>query len=215
MGYSRAVFLENNRAGGANLMKMLETRPWEEVDRLVDIGDAAGLQTFLMSLPRSEAARALSRLADPRQADVLAMLGHEQAADLLDGFTVAQAADLMEELPAIEAAAILHELPSNEQADLVQKLHREEAEEIFGAMDPKEATEVRRLAAYSPTSAGGLMVTEYLAFHADATVRDVIKDLRHNGDVYADFEVQYLYVVDAEERLVGVLRLRDLVLSSE
>ncbi len=188
-------------------------RPWEELERLASEGNAIRLQRFLKTLPQKEAGRALSRLSDRLQADVLALLGHEDAAALVDGLAFAQAADLIEELPAVEAAAILHELPSNEQVDLLQTIDHEEAEEILGVMDPAEASNVRRLASYPPTVAGGLMATEYLAFHADTTVKEVIGNLRENAEDYSDYEVQYVYVVDAGKRLVGVLQLRDLLLS--
>ena len=194
---------------------MIETsqRPWEEMNRIAVDGDVADLQRFLTTLPQNEAARALSRLSDLRQTEVLAMLGPEHAADLVNSLAVVQAADLMEELPASEAAAILLELPSNEQADILQNLQSEEAEEILGKMDPEEASRVRQLVSYPATVAGGLMVTEYLAFKAETTVENVIEDLRHNAETYADYEVQYVYVIDGKRRLIGVLQLRDLLLS--
>ncbi len=194
------------------MMQTASERPWEELGRIVEARDADALLQFFDTLPQNEAARALSRLPDRRQAEVLAMLGHEEAAELVDGLAIAQAAHLIEELPAAEAAAILHELPSNEQADLLQEIHHPEAEEILSAMDPGEASNVRQLVSYLPTVAGGLMATEYLAFSADATVEEVVEDFRRNAERYVDYEVQYVYVIDAEGRLAGVLQLRDLLL---
>ena len=187
-------------------------RPWEELERTLAAGDAVALQRFLDALPQTETARALSRLSDRRQAEVLAMLSHEDAAEIVDGLVIAQAAHLIEELPATEAAAILHELPSYEQADLLQEIDRDEAEEILCEMDPDEASSVRQLASYPPTVAGGLMATEYLAFSAEATVEEVVEDLRRNAESYVDYEVQYVYAIDAAGRLAGVLQLRDLLL---
>ena len=189
-------------------------RPWEELERLAVEADVTNLRGFLVDLPNREAARALSRLSEGQQAGILSMLGSEEAADLVEGLGLAQAADLLEGLSSSEAAAILYELPNNEQADLLQQLDRAEAEGILGAMDPLQASRVRRLASYMPNVAGGLMVTEYLAFRAAASVDDVVEDLRRNADTYADYQVQYVYVVDDTERLVGVLPLRDLLLSS-
>lgn len=61
-------------------------------------------------------------------------------------------------------------------------------------------------------SAGDLMIEEYLAYPQDARVEDVLDDLREKAEQYVNYDVQYAYVL-ADDRLVGVLRLRDLLLS--
>jgi magnesium transporter len=65
--------------------------------------------------------------------------------------------------------------------------------------------------AYPPDTAGGLMVSEYLSFSIGTTVADVLKDLQDNREDYADYHVQYFYVTDDDQRLVGVLRMHDLL----
>jgi magnesium transporter len=82
-------------------------------------------------------------------------------------------------------------------------------------MAPRDAEELRALSQYSHDVAGGLMVKEYLAYPEDATAGQVVDDLRANADKYRDYEVQYAYVTDADEKLVGVLRLRDLLLARQ
>ena len=57
------------------------------------------------------------------------------------------------------------------------------------------------------------MVKEYLAFNQELAVEDVLSDLRRNRTQYVDYDVQYSYVIDAQGRLTGVLRLRDVVLA--
>jgi magnesium transporter len=68
--------------------------------------------------------------------------------------------------------------------------------------------------AYPPESAGGLMITEYLSYSDKLTVGDVLDDLRTHAHRYRRFDVQYAYVVNDFGELVGVLRLRDLLLSA-
>jgi magnesium transporter len=156
----------------------------------------------------------MSRLEEPLQIEVLALLTPAEGAELMAGLADFQAADVIEGLDPAEAAAILHELPSNDQADLIQELGRADAEAILGAMEPGMARSVRALAAYPPDTVGGLMVTEYLAYVENATVAEVIADLRQHADTYRDYQVQYLYVTGMDGRLVGVLRLHDLLMSS-
>jgi magnesium transporter len=195
-------------------MASVESRePLEELRQIADQGDGDGLRRLLAELPAGEVSRVMSRLEDQEQAEVLTLLTPAEAADLVAGLADFQAADVMEELAPAEAAAILHELPSNDQADLIQELGRDDAEAILAALEPAEAQSVRALAAYPHEAAGGLMVTEYLAYHEDATVAEVIGDLRTHADTYRDYQVQYLYVTGPDDRLVGVLRLHDLLMS--
>ena len=57
------------------------------------------------------------------------------------------------------------------------------------------------------------MVTEFLAFPEVGTIGQVLDELRRNAALYSDYEVQYVYITSASGELVGVLRLRDIVLA--
>jgi len=186
--------------------------PWAELRRLIAEGGADDVLAFLHALAPGEPARAVSRLDDDERRALVTLLPPDDAADLLDTLPETQAADMIEDLPAARAAAIVEELPSDEQADLLGDLEEEDAEAILEQMGPARATAARRLLQYAPDTAGGLMITEYLAYPVHATVGDVVDDWRTHGEEYADYNVQYVYVVDAH-RLVGVLRIRDLLLA--
>jgi magnesium transporter len=75
------------------------------------------------------------------------------------------------------------------------------------------AADIRRLAAYPAETAGGLMSTEYLAYPASARAEDIIIDLRGHAEQYSQYQVQYAYITSPSGELLGVLRLRDLLLS--
>ncbi len=197
-------------------------RPWEALRECIRSGSAADLVAFLDSLPAGEVARAVSRLEADDQVRLLTSLPPDRAAALIDAISDAQATELMDLLPPGEAAAIVNELGSDEQADLLGTLDERDAEAILAAMDPAEAANARRLAQYDAGTAGGLMITEFLWFRDDQTVRDVLDDLRAHADQYSKYDVQYAYVVrrtvvadgPAPGELTGVLRLRDLLLAA-
>ena len=189
------------------------TRPWEALDTLAETGDAARLEAFLDLLSPSETARALAHLGARVQTRVLETLTAEGAAEVLDDLPTSQAAALVEQLPIDVAAAIVHELPSDEQADLVVEMDEARAKAVLDALDPREAGEIRTLAEYDEDVAGGLMVTEVIAIRTSATVRQVVERFRRQaGD--ASLPVQYVYVVNEVSRLLGVLRIRDLLTAS-
>lgn len=188
------------------------TSQWEELEQIVrDGGDAAA---FLESIPEGDRALVVSRLSEDARQSLLRSLDPEDAADLIEVLPEAQAKDAVEGIEPDRAAAIVHELWSDAAADLLQDVEPDRAEAILAELDPAEAAGVRALSRYPEDVAGGLMVKEYLAFPESATVSQVIDDLRQHAEEYADYDVQYAYVTEERRgRLIGVLRLRDLLLA--
>jgi len=187
---------------------------WSELHELVAAANVDGLRERLEMLPPSDVARAIARLGGEEQRNLLTLLDPPEAAEVVTGVGDAQAVELIETLGPSEAAAIVDELPSDQQADLLGDLGKAGSEAILEEMTPSEAADVRRLMAYDADSAGGMMVTELLAFGFNQCVADVVDDLRRHGDEYCDYDVQYIYVLDNSRRLRGVLRMRDLLLAS-
>ncbi len=190
-----------------------DARPWEKLERLIEAGRPSAVESFLDGLRWSERARAISRLDDDNQDRLLTMLSPEEAAELVETLPEHEAAELIERLEPGDAASIVEELDSDHQADVLGHLETESAEAIYAQMDPGEAAEARSLVEHDPQSAGGLMVTEFVTFRDDITVHDVFTGLRDRRSEIAEYDIQYLYVVDAIGHPVGVLRARDLLLA--
>lgn len=186
---------------------------WDALEALVEAGDRAGAEALLDGLEPLESVRVVARLDEDVRARLLALLAPEDAADVIEHMPDTHAADALESLSPEEAARILEELPSDAQADLLGDLDDDDAEKILAAMQPEDAQELRELAAYDEDTAGGLMLTEYVDVPARSTVDEVIDSIRAHATEYAGYDIQYVYVVDEGERLVGVLRLRDLLMA--
>ena len=198
---------------GVTMDEMHPLLPWEELESLVETADPEELELFLDTLPANETARAVTRLSDEDQDRLLSSISPESAADVVEQIPEAHAVDAIERLEPEAAAAIVHELPSDVQADLLGEMEPAHAEAIYEALPREEAEEIRTLAEYEDNVAGGMMVTEYLAYSRTTTVAEVLDDLAAQADTYRHYHVQYIYVCDDAERLVGVLRLHDLILA--
>jgi magnesium transporter len=188
--------------------------PFDRLQRAVADEDAGAIEAYLAAMQPDETVHAVSHLSDLDQLRLLKALPRRSAAKLVDDLPDVQAAQMIERLPSLDAAAIVSEMPSHEQADVISRLSEHDASAILEAMPADEAQDARRLMSYPPDSAGGLMITEHLAYPYQVTVGDVLDDLRANAERYRQYDVQYAYVVADRELLVGVLRLRDLLLSS-
>ncbi len=184
----------------------------EQLTEVLETNSAERLDEFLRSLSSSEKAHILTELPAERQLEVLNTLESEDAAHLVESISEAQAVEIISNLEISDAAELFNELESNEQTDLLARLDPEHAEEILSEMDFEEASDARERLEYPAHSAGGLMITELLSYPETLTVEEVVRDLRTRIDDFSDHAVQYVFIASHNEHLLGVLRLRDLVL---
>ena len=190
-----------------------ELSAWDGLLERAEAGDEQGLEALLDELDDQDQVHALGRLDAEERGTVLGALSPERAADLLEQLPDSHAAEAVQELDPRDAAEILDELQSDDRADLIAALHPEDAEAILTAAEPEMAESVRSLMQYPSESAGGLMITEYLAVPAAWTARELVTHLQDNVDRYADYAAQYVYALGEHGELIGVLPLRDLVLA--
>ncbi len=187
--------------------------PWKQLKSLIDTRDLASINEFLNQLQLTDTARAISRLPHYNQIQLINLLSPEDAADILEEVTDEQAADILEELTPEKAAAIVDELYSDHQADILTLLDTEDANAILNQFDSEDAAELRTMMSYPDNVAGGLMITEFLSYPGSYTVQQVLNDLAKNREEYAHYEVHYVYVTKSNDKLIGVLRLRDIFLA--
>ena len=189
------------------------TKPWHALRSRITAGDAEGVHEVLEFLTPGQVARAMTRLDGEETQALLTLLEPEEAADLVEELPDAQGADIIEELPANQAAAIVDEMDSDQRVDLLGEMDQDDAEAILSAMDPEEAEDARHLLEYEEDSVGGAMVSEFLSYPQDTPVADVLAAIQENAEHYSDEDLLYVYVESGRGTLIGVARLRDLVLS--
>ncbi|MFK7788729.1 MAG: magnesium transporter [Phycisphaeraceae bacterium] len=185
-----------------------------ELEALIQAGDGEVIASFMRLLPPEDTAYTLSHLSEESRTKLfqeLSGIAPELGADLLEHFVDEYAATVIEQLEPGQAAALVDEMDSDEQADVLSELADDDAEAILQEMDPAEADDARERMGYDEDVAGGLMITEYLVYNEGQTVAEVTRDLFEKAEEHIEFEVRYLYVVDDDYRLTGVVPMRSLV----
>ena len=163
----------------------------------------------LTGLHPADRADAFSDLPDDTQARLLPRLDVGSAADLLEEMEDEEASDLAEALPVEALADVLDEMEPDEAANILGDLKPEQAQDVLAQMD--EADEVRPLLAHPDETAGGQMTTSFIALRRFTTSQQAIDFLRQ---LDPDQETPYyLYVIDRYQKLIGIVGLRELVLS--
>ncbi|MGJ8572999.1 MAG: magnesium transporter [Hoeflea sp.] len=183
----------------------------EELQAAATAGDAVRLNALFERLSLSEALRELLDLDQEDRRTVLTLISPEMAADLVEEAPHETGAGLLEELETARAVQIIDEMDSDVQADLIGGMEDAEAEAILSQMDAEDAADVRRLSEYADDTAGGLMMTEVFECQDTMTVSDVIKVLAKDDEDVDRYRGQHPYIVDKDEKLVGVVSLRGLL----
>jgi magnesium transporter len=121
-------------------------------------------------------------------------------------------AELILALPAGERRLWMRLLPPDDAADVIQAAPAAARDNLIALLDDFTQREVKGLLDYAEDEAGGLMNTRYSRLRVDMTVDEAISYLRRDARA-REKTVYYVYVVDAEERLLGVVSFRDLIVA--
>jgi CBS domain-containing protein/sporulation protein YlmC with PRC-barrel domain len=175
------------------------------------------------NLTLTESNEKFSRLHPADIAEIIEELDHYERPEFintLDDQTAAEAlgevdletqVNIIENLDSERASRILEEMAPDEAADLLGELTQEKSDELLNLMEPDEAEDVRELMEYADDTAGALMTTEYISFTFKTTAQEAIDKLRAESPS-AEI-IYYLYVLDEDEKLLGVVSLRDLIIA--
>lgn len=183
--------------------------------RLLLEEDPSQLGEFLEEIHDEDLADLLALLEEDEAAQILKALKAEDAAPIFERLDEETQEALVEQLGVDTMAPIVSEMAADERTDLIEALPEAVGDtllETLEKVDPEAAAEVEELAKWPEDSAGGLMTTDYVSVPLDLTVADAIERIRQVGDEAET--VYYVYVLSKGDRLLGVVSLRDLLLSA-
>ncbi len=152
-------------------------------------------------------------LSDEERLQGFRMLTAEEAEEFLSHLPAHDAVDLISELPEVQKRHWLRLLPPDDVVDIIQELPEEKQGDILRLLDANARRETSALLEYEEDEAGGLMTPRFARLRAEMTVTEAIEYLRRQRSENVEL-VYYAYVVDSDERLVGVVSFRELVISS-
>ncbi|WP_461209552.1 magnesium transporter [Desulfocurvus sp. DL9XJH121] len=159
----------------------------------------------------ADGADLLEDLPVPDQVGVLQTLALDDAADVVAEMEKHDRAILMRALPPDFAADILEEMSPDDAADVLDDLDAAHQELLLDRVESEDAREIETLMNFDSETAGGVMNTEVTLVNQDLTADQAIQLIRHAAE---ESEIPYYaYIVDGDERLVGVLSLRNLMLA--
>ncbi len=167
------------------------------------------VKTFFEKHP-SDAARALEALPPDEATKILAALPTEAACQTAEFLNPHIASLIFDHFNPEEAKPFLERVSPKKMTDILLDLPREKRDEFLRVLNSPEARILEALLTYPPETAGGMMTPGVISLTEDLTVDEAIQVIRRTS---RKKQLYYVYVTDHENRLEGVLGMRDLILS--
>ena len=147
----------------------------------------------------------------PEKKKLSKLLSPSEFADVFVWMDKEDQEDAIEYLAKEFLIEVLTFVPADDIAELVDYSDRFESEYILDLLDTTRRDQVREMLAYEDETAGAIMIKEYISVSADSTLSEAIEHIRQIG--HRAETIYYLYVLDQQRHLVGVISMRDLILS--
>ncbi|MBU3159898.1 CBS domain-containing protein [Clostridium frigoris] len=188
---------------------------WESVQSLEMVDHSLKLTqpySKLTKLHPADLADILEGLDTSARNKIFESLDKDLAAHTLEELQPEVQADILSTINNLLAQEILDEMPNDEIADILDEMKEDDAEKILLNFNKDDEEEIRNLMNYEEEVVGSIMNKDFISFNVNITASATIEILRELQP--EDEVIHYIYIVDEDKKLQGVISLRDLVLSA-
>lgn len=188
---------------------------WDDVESLEMVNDNLQISVpykKLQTLHPADLADILEDLDEGNRKKIFESLDEDLAADTLEEIEPEFQESIIRELSHSKTAELFENMPNDEIADILDELDDEQREKILISLESDDAEEIKELLSYEDESVGSIMNKDFISFNIDITVAETVELIK---EIQPDEEVMYyVYITDEEEKLQGVVTLRDLILNN-
>ncbi|MBM7560705.1 magnesium transporter [Fusibacter tunisiensis] len=183
-----------------------------EVEAMIESNDDLKLHTYLENMHAADISEILENLDEADQIYLFGLLSDELATEVLEELNSEDFSSLLHALTYEKKVAVLDLMSQDEIVDKLSDLPENRQKEIIAFLDFEDAEDVKELLVYEDSTAGRLMTKDFVSIQKNYTIYYAIETLRA---IAPDAEtIYYVYVTDDQERLVGVISLRELIVSA-
>ena len=183
----------------------------EDLEKLINAGQEIKILTLISRFHPDDIAELLENLEEEEKSKLFRLLDVETASDVIMELNDISRELIIEDMSSEELSEIVDDMPSDDAADFIGDLPEEQKQEILSHLDQEKSEDVQMLLEYPEDSAGGIMQTELISVKQHLTVSAAIDLIRSLSDEVEDFH--NVFATDENEKLVGVLPLRKLILA--
>ncbi|MEL0971387.1 magnesium transporter [Clostridioides difficile] len=184
-----------------------------EVKSLIDNNKVLELRELIEEYHIIDIFDIMENLEEDMKIQLFEVLPLDMAPSILEEGSVEFFISILSKLDVEHSKNILELMSLGDMADKLSELEEEEREHIINLLNQENADYVKELLFYDEDSAGGTMTTGYISINKDMTALEAIDHMREEAEEAET--IYYIYVVDDEEKLVGVLSLRELIIARD
>ena len=184
----------------------------DRIRELVAENNIESLKTELNGYHSADLADIFPDLETAERIECFNLIDEDKSVELLEYLPPQLQVEILGDIDAAKASELISKLPHDDAADVLGELEDDESAEYLDKLPQKFSSEVRELLKYDESTAGGIMTPLVLTVNADMDVEGVLSTIRIKAEK-ENMDLYYVYVVDNQNHLVGVLSLRNLLTS--
>ena len=184
-----------------NIEKLIEEKKYAEIKQILNKMNDYDIAEIFEDLPTTEQLKIFRLLQKDIAADVFSYMETDTQSKLITLLSEKEAVDIINDMASDDAADLMDEIPANVVSRLLNKV------------DPEARRDINGLLNYPDDSAGSIMTTEYMDLKEENTIEDAIKKIKREYDDKETIDI--CFVTDKSRKLIGTVKLKDLVLNDE
>ncbi len=182
-----------------------------QLELLLESGNLEGAKALLIPVQPVDIAEAIEGIPESMQVIAFRLLSKAEAIEVYEYLDYSVQEALIEEFKRQEVIDIVDKMSPDDRAKLFDELPAKVVARLLSQLSPKERQATAQLLGYDDDTAGRIMTPEYISLKETLTVDETLERIRSLAN--ASEIIYYLYVTDAYRRLMGIVSLRDLVVS--
>ncbi|MCT4643217.1 MAG: magnesium transporter [Bacteriovoracaceae bacterium] len=183
----------------------------DKLEELINFGDIEDIKEAFSEFPTAHVVDYLLTKSETEIISILNLMEHEVAGRIFSYFNTDKQYDLSKIIDRRTFSDIFTYMYSDARADLFQILSKEEQIELLPFLDKKTREDVIVLSAYPPETAGGIMSTDFATILIHMTCQQALAKIRH--DAPSQKMIYYIYVVNDNMEMLGIITIKDLIMS--
>lgn len=182
-----------------------------DIKKTLQTNHASEFQLVIDEFQPYDLARIHNLLSDIEQNQLLELLNDEQLADMMQEMDYPLQIEILAKLSKDRTTVIINLMDNDDLAILLEELSPEQKDALIRGMSAEESRFIRNMMKYPPETAGRIMTNRYVWIPQHYTVTEVVQKLKTYVSITET--INYLYVVDDDKQLIGVVSFRGLILA--
>ena len=163
------------------------------------------------SLHPADIADLIDNLEEQEKIQLFSLLDVEKASDVIPELSDISREQILEDISDKKLTEIIDEMDSDDAADVIAELSEDQARTVLDGIEPDESRGLKNLLKYEEDTAGGIMQSELVSVHSNATINNALSAVVQASDEIEN--VYNVFVVNRDEKFVGAIPLQRLITS--